>query len=375
MLKVPMVDAVWAKQVHDMLARAGRPAADILRQAGIERARIESPAGRIAFSRHAALLEVAAEELADDLFGMRFGLTRDLRDAGLIAYVALNSATFAEAVRNLDRYLRVFTEGFQFRGSVDGDTVVLTGMPLDDCVYSRPQIQGFAVATMLAASRSITHRELVPMRVEVYHGPPSDPAVAERLLGASIHYACPRLAIVAPRSWLDLPIEHADSRLLRVLEGYCREILAQRGDIDDLHVKLERWLVRRLPSGRFVTAEAARELGMSPRTLARRLRERAAQASPPSPTTCVAGWRSAISTTRTSGCRRSPTCSATRSRARSITPSAAGPGGRRRRIAEPNRHPIAARREGPSALRRRGGATSPLVEPAGRREGGRSRPK
>jgi AraC-like DNA-binding protein len=257
-----------------MLARAGRPAADILRQAGIERARIESPAGRIAFSRHAALLEVAAEELADDLFGMRFGLTRDLRDAGLIAYVALNSATFAEAVRNLDRYLRVFTEGFQFRGSVDGDTVVLTGMPLDDCVYSRPQIQGFAVATMLAASRSITHRELVPMRVEVYHGPPSDPAVAERLLGASIHYACPRLAIVAPRSWLDLPIEHADSRLLRVLEGYCREILAQRGDIDDLHVKLERWLVRRLPSGRFVTADAARELGMSPRTLARRLRER-----------------------------------------------------------------------------------------------------
>ena len=96
MPRVPMVDAVWAKQAYDLLAQAGRPAASALRRAGIDRARIETPGGRIPFSRHAALLEAAAEELADDLFGLRFGLTREPRDAGLIAYVALNSATYAE---------------------------------------------------------------------------------------------------------------------------------------------------------------------------------------------------------------------------------------------------------------------------------------
>jgi Arabinose-binding domain of AraC transcription regulator, N-term len=87
MLKVPMVDAVWAKRVQDLPAQAGRPAAGILHQAGIERARIETSGGRILFARHAALLEAAAVELADDLFGLHFGLTRDPRDAGLIAYV------------------------------------------------------------------------------------------------------------------------------------------------------------------------------------------------------------------------------------------------------------------------------------------------
>jgi AraC-like DNA-binding protein len=177
-------------------------------------------------------------------------------------------------VRNLGRYLRVFTEGFQFHGSVDGNTLVLTTTPLHACVYSGRQVQDFAVATILAASRSITHRNLAPMWAEVYHPPPRDPAAAERLLAAPIHYARTRLAILAPRSWLELRIEHADNRLLRVLEGYCRDILTQRGEIDELLVRLERWLVSRLPSGSFATAEAARELGMSPRTPARRLRER-----------------------------------------------------------------------------------------------------
>ena len=274
MLRVPMVDVVWAKQAHDLLAQAGRPTTDALRQAGIERAKIETPGGRIPYAQHAALLEAAAADLADDLLGLRFGLTRDLRDAGLIAYVALNSANFADAVRNLERYLRVFTEGFQFHGSVDDNTLVLAATPLDACVYNSRQAQDFAVATILTASRSITDRNLAPMWAEVYHAPPRDPATAERLLAAPILYARARLAIVAPRSWLDLPIEHADNRLLRVLEGYCREVMAQHGEIDEFHLKLEQWLVRRLPSGKFVTAEAARELGMSPRTLARRLRER-----------------------------------------------------------------------------------------------------
>ena len=274
MLQVPMVDAVWARQIHDLLAEAGRPAARILRQARIDPARIGRPGARIPFSCQAALLEAAAEELADDLFGLRFGVSRDLRDAGLVAYVSLYSATYADAVRNVGRYLRVFSEGYRLDASLDGASLVLTAVPLDACVYSCPQAQDFAVATILTMSRSIVGRDLDPMWVEIHHAPPSDPAAAHRLLGAPIRYACGRLTVIAPRGWLDLPIERADNRLLRVLEGYCRDVLAQRGELNDFAARLERWLVLRLPSGRLATEEAARELGVSPRTLARRFRER-----------------------------------------------------------------------------------------------------
>jgi hypothetical protein len=49
---------------------------------------------------------------------------------------------------------------------VDG----LAATPLDACVRNNRQVHGFAVATILAASRSITHCNLAPMWVEVYHG-------------------------------------------------------------------------------------------------------------------------------------------------------------------------------------------------------------
>ena len=102
MLKVPMVDAVWARQINDLLAQAGRTAASILRQAGSDRAGTERPGARIPSACYAALLEVSAEKLADDLFGLRFSVSRDLRDAGLLAYVVLHSATYGDAVRNLE---------------------------------------------------------------------------------------------------------------------------------------------------------------------------------------------------------------------------------------------------------------------------------
>ena len=273
MRRVPMVDAVWAKQCHDLLVRAGRPAARILSQVGIDRARIETPGGRIPFARHAALLEAAAEDLADDLLGLRFGITRDVRDTGLIGYVVLNSSTYADAIRNFERCMRLFNEGYQIRMTIDGDTLALTVAPLDSCVYGSSQVQDFAIALTLTASRTITNRSLVPIEAEVYHAPPNDLAAAERLISAPLHYGCARLAVVAPRSWLELPVTHADNRLLQVLEGYCNDILKQRTDHDDPLSQLERWLVSRLPSGSFAAADAARELGMSRRTLARRLQE------------------------------------------------------------------------------------------------------
>ena len=82
--------------------RAGRPAARILSQVGIDRARIETPGRRIPFARHAALLEAAAEDLADDLLGLRFGITRDVRDTGLIGY----GGSPAPGVRSWSRWRR-----------------------------------------------------------------------------------------------------------------------------------------------------------------------------------------------------------------------------------------------------------------------------
>ena len=63
----------------------------------------------------------------------------------------------------------------------------------------------------------------------------------------------------------------ADERLLRILKDYCAEILRQRPERVDLKRDIEHLVARLLPSGSVTTKSVAKELGLSERTMARRL--------------------------------------------------------------------------------------------------------
>ena len=76
------------------------------------------------------------------------------------------------------------------------------------------------------------------------------------------------------RRQLALPIATADDRLLGILTNYCDEILADREESSpDLQHQVERIVMRLLSRGEAETRNVAHELGMSVRTLARRLNE------------------------------------------------------------------------------------------------------
>ena len=74
---------------------------------------------------------------------------------------------------------------------------------------------------------------------------------------------------------LDRPVRACDQQLLSILEEHASVILAQLPPPDDdLLGKLEQSVVGPLPDDRAGIGAAARALGMSTRTLQRRLRER-----------------------------------------------------------------------------------------------------
>ena len=70
----------------------------------------------------------------------------------------------------------------------------------------------------------------------------------------------------------ELPLIHADTRLNDLLLKYCEAALAERsGDRSQLRTRVENSISPLLPHGRVRVEDVARELGMSERTLARRL--------------------------------------------------------------------------------------------------------
>ncbi len=70
----------------------------------------------------------------------------------------------------------------------------------------------------------------------------------------------------------ELPLIHADSHLNDLLLKYCETALAdRRGDMSQLRTRVENAISSVLPHGRVRVEDVARSLGMSKRTLARRL--------------------------------------------------------------------------------------------------------
>ena len=83
-----------------------------------------------------------------------------------------------------------------------------------------------------------------------------------------------RNQVVLDRRDLGVPIESADDRLLKILISYCDEVLEKRArnKPDDI-TKLERCIIDLLPTGEAKAKVVAKKLGMSERSLVRRLSE------------------------------------------------------------------------------------------------------
>ncbi|MFO1060458.1 MAG: AraC family transcriptional regulator [Dongiaceae bacterium] len=273
MAVVHTVDAVWARVIADHLERSGRPAREILAAAGLDRAGLQQEGTRVPFRQHARLLDLAAEATGDGCFGLHLAAREvDIRDAGLLAYVGLSSRTLGEAVRNLARYGSVLNEAIRGTLELSEDAADLVIEVLDPSVRNRRQAVEFSAANVVRGCRMITGTELRPRGVSFAHPRNHEVDQFERFFGCPVSFGRARTVIsLAPRQLL-LPVATADARLLAVLTGYCREILAGREQTSPgLRHQIERILIDLLPRGEASAARVAKELGMSVRTLSRKL--------------------------------------------------------------------------------------------------------
>ncbi|HSA83038.1 MAG TPA: AraC family transcriptional regulator ligand-binding domain-containing protein [Geminicoccaceae bacterium] len=268
-----LVDAVWARHVVAELDRARLPVAELLSAVGLRREQLSEPDAHIPFNAHVGLFENAATALREPCFGFRLGSAVELTEAGLLAYVTLNSPDLGTALRNLCRYLPLLTDGSVCELRRDGAEVRLLFSLVDPEVeMASRQLPEFAAALMVRICEAITGHRARPIRIELRHDP-ACPMLA-RHLGLPVMVYQPRFALVLDATALPIPVVNADARLLELLRRYADELLARRADKDDLVARAERWVLGNLHTGQVGATHLARGLGMSDRTLARHLAKR-----------------------------------------------------------------------------------------------------
>jgi AraC-like DNA-binding protein len=237
----------------------------------LHREQLTGPDAHIPFHAYVMLLENAARALREPCFGFRLGSEIELTEAGLVAYVTLNSHDLGAALRNMCRYLVILTEGSVGDLRQEAGEVKLLFSFADPVGTASRQLHEFGVTVMVRVCEAITGHRVRPVRVELRHET-ACPMLARRL-GLPVTVYQPHSALVLDAASLTVPVVNADARLLDLLRRYADELLARRARKDDIVARAERWILENLHTGDVGVAQLARGLGMSDRTLARRLAE------------------------------------------------------------------------------------------------------
>jgi AraC-like DNA-binding protein len=270
---VPMIDANFVVMAYRALQAHGVDADAALAEAEIGHNVLADQDARIPFRLNVEMLEVAARRIGDACFGLHLGAAIDSKDVGVLGYVALSSATVADAINHVQRYFQVLTSGEIFDARTEGDRLVIEYRVLDRSAQHCRQSDDLSLMTTVRLMQIATGKQVRPEWVEFKHSEPAQIAEYRRLFGAPVRFGGAINALGFPISVLDLPIQSADRQLLDILEGYCQSVLQERRRTDDLAQQVEEMVMRLLPDGPPKAETVARALGMSTRTLSRRLKE------------------------------------------------------------------------------------------------------
>ena len=198
------------------LREQGKDVARILAKAGLTAEMVDDPAAPLEARAQIKLLELAAEELDDELFGFHLARHFDLREIGLVYYVIASSQHLADALGNAERYSRIVNEGVRLLCSLsDGAAVTLEYVDVDPRL-DRHHIE-FWLVTLVRICREVTSSRLAPRRLKVRHFRPGPPADFKSFFGTEVEFGSDVDEIVLSAPIAYLPTVGRDAYLNRLL--------------------------------------------------------------------------------------------------------------------------------------------------------------
>ena len=137
----------------------------------------------------------------------------------------------------------------------------------------RHQVE-FWARTLVRLCQTLTGTSIKPIRVTFAHPRCGASGELDAFFGCEVAFASEHDDVVFARGASQLRLVHADPYLNQVMIRSCDQVLSHQARLaSSIRVRVENTLAPLLPHGTARAGEVARALGMSERTLARRLAE------------------------------------------------------------------------------------------------------
>ncbi|PRY19775.1 helix-turn-helix protein [Aliiruegeria haliotis] len=272
----PLHSVIGLNSLAAHLRKKGVNVGKLLARASVDPKDIQEETARLPIDRTAAFFREAAAETGDDLLGFHFGQSREAGEAGKLGYVGLASATVHEALKNVQKYSVLYTESAAMRTDrLRQDGLLFWRLNAPASVDMR-QFQEFIGTNFIATLRQITGMNIRPAHVAFSHPRSAKLGEFERFFGGPVSFGEAESFIRFNPGQINLPIRTSDERLLAILQDQADRDLESLQTVPkqkSLVLEVERLAAVRLRSDQAKLDIIAAELGMSGRTLSRRLGE------------------------------------------------------------------------------------------------------
>ena len=249
---------------------AGIDVTPLMVKAGVTRQQVEDDSVRLTAQGQVRFVELVAEAMQDDLLGFHLARDYDLREIGLLYYVLNSSELLGDALSRAERYSMIINEGVSLHlRERNGLAVTFTYVGVER-LSDRHQIEAW-VTTLVRVCRQLTDRRLLPSSVRFVHRRKGGCPELDRFMGCDVVFGANSDEVTFPLAAKDMRVVNADPYLNKLLIKNCEEARSQREGGGKFRVGLENAIAPLLPHGKAGMKEIAYRIGMSRRTLARRL--------------------------------------------------------------------------------------------------------
>ena len=250
----------------------GADAGPIRRLPGIRGRDLDDPDTRLPDAAAREAWRLAGEITGDGAIGLHMAQAIPAGALDLLEYAFRSSPNLGSAFEQLARYGRVISDRAAFRLTHDSASLQVT-IGGEGAEAVRSQRANFSLAFVVRLCREATGTSVSPREV-LFAGPRPDSLFEHRtFFRAALSFEESANRLVYSSADAQLPLRSADPGLAAVVHRRLDRMLAQRppeggstaGDV-------RRVILEFLPRGEPTAAAVARELGLSVRTLGRRLR-------------------------------------------------------------------------------------------------------
>lgn len=278
----------WVLAGQRAVERRGIDTQALLREAGLDLQSRPDPMARQSAARGLAFWQLAMQAVGDELLGVDVALESVPRTLDALGYAFMASENLAQMYQRVARYAHVVTDACEIaftvaptgtgRLTIAGDTRLLSQVDAP----TRWSLFDYAMVSVVRGSRLLHGRDFAPLELRLQRPRPASPGRLEKLLGCQPVYNCGDNAVLVDSTTLMKPLAYANREVARASEEAVERHHAEhlnrwqhtlgRGT-GSLSAQLSTLLRDLLPSGEPRQQDVCARLGLSPRSVQRRLAE------------------------------------------------------------------------------------------------------